>query len=95
MTTSDLITPSLSDEATPPPPQQTPSESSRRENRRGIRARVARWIKTLHRDPTVEETAIEERRQRLLQELNRAVAEAPDDMPIKYVVGRLNRHHDD
>lgn len=38
---------------------------------------------------------MEERRQLLLDELNRAVAEAPDDMPIREVVERLNRHRDD
>jgi hypothetical protein len=35
------------------------------------------------------------RRQQLLDDLNRAVAEAPDDMPIKSIVERLNRHRDD
>jgi hypothetical protein len=36
-----------------------------------------------------------ERRVRLLEELNRAVAEAPDDIPIRDIVARLNHHADD
>ena len=35
------------------------------------------------------------RREQLLSDLNRAVAEAPDDVPIKNIVERLNRHRDD
>ena len=35
------------------------------------------------------------RRERLLEDLNRAVAEAPDDVPIKSIIERLNHHRDD
>ena len=62
---------------------------------REISGRVREWIRALHRDPTAEERAMEERRAHLLEELNRAVAEAPDDVPIRYVVDRLNHHPDD
>lgn len=60
-----------------------------------IQKRVRTWIQTLHRDPSAEERAAMERRARLLVEINRTVAEAPDDIPIKDLVARLNRHHDD
>jgi hypothetical protein len=60
-----------------------------------IRGRVREWIRTLHRDPSAEEIAAEERRARLLEELNRAVADAPDDVPIRDIVARLNHHIDD
>lgn len=63
--------------------------------RGGIRARVRSWIRTLHRDPTAEERAMQKRRQQLLDELTHAVADAPDDMPIGEVVKRLNHHRDD
>ena len=59
------------------------------------RARVAAWIDVLQRDPTAEERAAAERRTSLLTELNRTIADAPDDIPIKYVIDRLNRHWDD
>jgi hypothetical protein len=60
-----------------------------------MQARVRDWIRTLHRDPTEEERAMEERRAHLLEELNRAVAETPDDVPIRDVIARLNSHIDD
>ena len=60
-----------------------------------VRARVAAWIDTLQRDPSAEERVAAERRALLLEELNRTVADAPDDVPIKYVIERLNRHWDD
>ncbi len=56
---------------------------------------VRNWMRTLHRDPTEEERAMQERRARLLEELNRAVAETPDDVPIRDVIARLNSHGDD
>ena len=59
------------------------------------RDRIRQWIKTLYRDPTAEERAMQTRRERLLEELNRAVAEAPDDVPIKSIIERLNQHRDD
>ena len=63
--------------------------------RLSTRERVREWIRTLYRDPNAEERGMEERRQRLLEEINHAVADAPDDMPIKNIIERLNRHHDD
>jgi hypothetical protein len=60
-----------------------------------VGARLRSWIDTLHRNPEAEEEAAEERRQRLLDELSRAVADAPDDVPIRDVIRGLNRHHDD
>lgn len=62
---------------------------------RDIEARVRDWITALGRDPDAEARAMDERRARLLEELNRAVAEAPDDMPIRDVIAQLNRHSDD
>ncbi len=62
---------------------------------RSPRNRLREWFKHLHHDPTAEERAMEERRQRLLEDLNRAVAEAPDDVPIKNIIERLNHHRDD
>lgn len=61
----------------------------------GLRARVDAWITNLQRDPSAEQHAAEERRAALLADLNRTVAEAPDDVPIRYVINRLNRHWDD
>ncbi len=61
----------------------------------GIQKRVKEWIRVLHRDPTEEARANDERRARLLDEINRAVADAPDDIPIKDLVAQLNRHNDD
>ena len=78
--------PLVADEVSPSPP--TP-------RRFAIQKRVRAWIQTLHRDPSAEERAAMERRARLLVEINRTVAEAPDDIPIKDLVARLNRHHDD
>jgi hypothetical protein len=60
-----------------------------------MQSKVRNWIRTLHRDPTAEDRAMEERRARLLEELNRAVAETPDDVPIRDVIARLNSHGDD
>jgi hypothetical protein len=60
-----------------------------------MQKKVRNWIRTLHRDPTAEERAMQERRARLLEELNRAVAETPDDVPIRDVIARLNSHGDE
>lgn len=60
-----------------------------------MRSKVRIWIQTLHHDPTAEERAMQERRARLLEDLNRAVAETPDDVPIRDVIARLNSHTDD
>jgi hypothetical protein len=60
-----------------------------------VQIKVRQWIRTLHRDPTAEERAMQERRARLLEELNRAVAETPDDVPIRDVIARLNSHSGD
>ena len=60
-----------------------------------VRKRVREWIQILHRDPSAEERAANERRARLLAEINQAVSDAPDDIPIKDLVARLNRHHED
>jgi hypothetical protein len=62
---------------------------------RRMQSKVRHWIRTLHRDPTAEDRAMRERRARLLEELNRAVAETPDDIPIRDVISRLNSHGDD
>ena len=53
------------------------------------------WIRVLHHDPTAEERAVSERRARLLDELNRAVADAPDDMPLRDVIAGLNNPYRD
>jgi len=60
-----------------------------------MRRRVRDWIRALYRDPDAEARAIEDRRARLLGEINQAVADAPDDIPIKQLIEQLNRHHDD
>ncbi len=60
-----------------------------------MRRRVREWIRALYRDPSAEKRAIEERRIRLLNEINQAVADAPDDVPIKRLIEQLNRHNDD
>lgn len=52
--------------------------------------KLREWLNILHHDPTAEERAAEERRARLLDELNRAVADAPDDMPLRDVISRVN-----
>jgi len=69
-----------------PPPAVFPARMS---------SRLRRWLRTLQRNPSLEEKAMRERRERLLEDLSRAVAEAPDDVPIKSIVERLNRHRDD
>ena len=53
------------------------------------------WIRTVLRDPSAEERAITERRARLLDELNRAVSDAPDDMPLRDVIERINHPYGD
>jgi len=58
-------------------------------------SRLRRWLRVLQRNPSLEEKTMRARRERLLEDLNRAVAEAPDDVPIKSIVERLNRHRDD
>ena len=60
-----------------------------------LQKRVREWIQVLHRDPSAEERAASERRAHLLVQINQAVAEAPDDIPIKDLVARLNRHNAD
>jgi len=62
---------------------------------RTMQSRVRDWIRALHRDPSAEERAMEERRARLLEELNRAVAEESDDVPIRQIIHHLNHHPDD
>lgn len=59
------------------------------------RFRLWSWIRAVERNPDLEARAAMERRARLLEDLNRAVADAPDDTPIADVVRRLNRHADD
>ncbi|MBC8101277.1 MAG: hypothetical protein H7Z41_01640 [Cytophagales bacterium] len=62
---------------------------------RKMQGKVREWIRALHRDPDAEERAMGERRALLLEELNRAVADAPDDVPIRDIIARLNSHLDD
>ena len=59
------------------------------------RDRIRQWLRALHHDPSAEDRAMEARRQQLLDDLNRAVAEAPDDVPIRSIIERLNHHRDD
>lgn len=66
-----------------------------RSEKLSARDRIRQWIKTLHHDPSADERAMQERRQRLLDELDRAVREAPDDVPIKSIIERLNHRDDD
>ncbi len=74
---------------------EAPAKAQPAEARARLRARMGSWLAQLHRDPTAEERAAEERRALLLEELNRTVAEVPDDVPIRDVIDRLNRHWDD
>ena len=73
----------------------TPAPEAAPPRRFALQKRVREWIQTLHRDPSAEERAASERRARLLVQINQAVAEAPDDIPIKDLVARLNRHNAD
>ena len=73
----------------------TASKTNGSADKLSARDSIRQWIKTLYRDPTVEEQSMQARRERLLEELNRAVAEAPDDVPIKSIIERLNHHRDD
>ncbi|MBC7809492.1 MAG: hypothetical protein H7145_25445 [Akkermansiaceae bacterium] len=57
--------------------------------------KLRNWLRTLHHDPTAEERAADERRARLLDELNRAVSDAPEDMPLRDVISRINKHYSD
>ncbi len=57
--------------------------------------RLREWLRVLQHDPTAEERAAAERRARLLDELNRAVADAPDDMPLREVIARINCSYSD
>jgi hypothetical protein len=68
---------------------------SKRSALSATRDRLTGWIKRLHHDPTAEERAASEHREQLLRDLATAVADAPDDVPIKNVIERLNRHRDD
>lgn len=63
--------------------------------KRSPRDRLRQWLKHLHHDPAAEEGAMDERRRQLLEDLSRAVSEAPDDVPIKNIIERLNQHRDD
>ena len=73
--------------------EQTPSPTAFGVHK--MQRKVRDWIRALHRDPSEEERAMQKRRARLLEELNRAVAETPDDVPIRDVIARLNSHNDD
>jgi len=57
--------------------------------------KLREWLRTLHHDPSAEERAASERRARLLEELNRAVADAPDDLPLRDVIARINNPYSD
>lgn len=72
--------------ATPNTQHPTPNTS---------RSRLRRFVEHLYRNPEAEAEAVDERRARLLEELTQAVAEAPEDMPIRDVIAKLNRHDDD
>lgn len=76
----------------PPPAAEDPAPTV---HAQPIRGRLREWIRTIQRNPDAEAAAAEERRARLLEELNRAVADAPEDVPIKDIVARLNRHNGD
>ena len=78
-----------------PSDETVQTRAPRRLSKESLKAKLEGWIAQLHADPTAEERAAAERRALLLQELNQTVAEAPDDVPIKYVISRLNRHWDD
>jgi len=60
-----------------------------------LRDRMTSWLSQIQRDPTAEERAAAERRSLLLDELNKTVAESPDDVPIRSIIDRLNHHWDD
>ncbi len=77
----------------PPPPRE--GDVAMPPPARSMSSRLRRWLRALQRNPSLEEKTMRARRQQLLDDLNRAVAEAPDDVPIKSIVERLNRHRDD
>lgn len=80
--------------ARPASPESSPSSA-----KSAIFPRMSRqlrdWLRVLHHDPTAEERASDERRARLLDELNRAVSDAPDDMPLRDVIARVNNPYSD
>ena len=82
-------------EAPPPDLPAPPRAAAAPPRRLPVRARLEAWIAAIHRDPAIEERSVAERKARLLAELNQAVSEAPDDMPIKDIIARLNHHHED
>ena len=87
--------PPASSDATNEPFPAAPAPEVAPPRRVALQKRVREWIQVLHRDPSAEERAARERRARLLVQINQAVAEAPDDIPIKDLVARLNRHDAD
>lgn len=88
-------TPSETADAVNETSPDAPAPEAAPPRRFAMQKRVRQWIQTLHRDPSAEARAANERRARLLVQINQAVAEAPDDIPIKDLVARLNRHSDD
>lgn len=82
-----------------PPPADTPDIVAPPVPARFALPRMGRklreWLRTLHHDPSAEERAAAERRARLLDELNRAVADAPDDLPLRDVIARVNNPYSD
>lgn len=61
----------------------------------GRRQRMLNWLRASQGLPRFTNAPTDERRRRLLEDLNHAVAQAPDDMPIREVIRSLNQHGDD
>ncbi|MBC8142279.1 MAG: hypothetical protein H7Y38_12645 [Armatimonadetes bacterium] len=82
-----------------PDPTDTPAPAAPPTSGRFALPRMPRklreWLRVLHHDPSAEERAASERRARLLDELNRAVADAPDDLPLRDVIARINNPYSD
>lgn len=74
---------------------ETPSPGTKPSRIPRMPRQLRDWLRVLHHDPTAEERAASERRARLLDELNHAVADAPDDMPLRDVIARVNNTYSD
>jgi|GEM_PF-4021962 hypothetical protein len=74
-----------------PPPAPTAAEETRR---RGVGRRVLEWVRVL-KHPRAQTLLTPTEREQLLVDLNRAVAEASDDVPLRETLDRLNHPYTD
>lgn len=91
MNEAAVIPPADAAPAAVPPAPEPLSAPGRPDALASVADRVRGWLKHLHHEPTEAERAAAAERARLLDELNRAVADAPDDVPLRDVIARANR----